>query len=1133
MNTTSPLLNPRKILHARKAMRAVALMLCAALSVTLLPVIPSTHSNTAQAATLDPDITEGEIYYQKPDTGIGDDVISREETGFGVLQTADPSIVGTKTATDLDASDQTTVRLSVSAGATTTPGYSIVVVGDMSSSFYANRTAVQTLMNDLADDLIAKDVPVKIGVVSLGTLSQSAGTSPFSGEYAESTRELLALTPLTAANKATLYNTVNTRATTYNSNAVTQNLYGSLGMSGVTNAVAGTNIQAGIQAGRAMLNADTDTVNYPKSNRILLLMTDGGAFMWNGTNSYTQPLNQYSKYYNKSGTLTAMANGDAQLDTNATMWSGTSPRQAFYKLSYMPTDTVSFTDKGTAYSYPDVASFWTGFFYPHRNDYTPANSFTWWKSAWGPVPGDTTANNTNGFPEKSQIEQMRTRLYAYYHSSNLAQWYQNFMDGEAATIETVYPASELTFSEFHTRKPTSAAGNVTGIVGSVYTAATNPYMAIEKGTYWAAKELADINSSGDANVVTVGFENYNPSTKLTHGAQVATWKANQPLVDIPLSFLRWTDTVGDYYGLDYFGTGSGLTTPLTQTMDKITKSLVSTVEAAEINDTIGPDFSLVSTASIQLELAGTRLDKHPLADNRWGFDSPALPATPGGYTTHSGQTTDYPYVVSYTPTSTVNDAQLQVSVNTPLTSGIELALVYDLRLERRDAPFGWHDDVALNVQATLDYWSTGDIGAGGPATGHEIYPVPMTRYRVNPRVYYHFVTTPDGANLAPQQLVDIPAQAALTDPSRVPTLTVVPAGAPILGNAASMTATTTVTITVDGDTQVFTFQGWVYYDAATDSYLPFDFDTEINRDWHLYATWDPPLYTVTFDANGGVFAPGFGAVNGQVERLVLGPDMDNASQMIFNTLENWDSLGTTASPHNVWPQVTSADLKRTGYHLVSLTGTSAATWWSTSADHATTAGNLLFANTEIKHNWMVYAQWEPNRYTVYFRDAAASGGALYSALTVNPLYWTDSFSFPVPPAKTGYTFAGWQALSIGTTVTPADVTVYTATGAPRRYALAAEGHDELDSVTYVALWTKDPDPPVVPPSNPTTPTTPTTPVAPVVTPTTPKPAPTPQPTKPQKLPDAGQAAVWFAPIVLALAAGCALFVARMRRRRTT
>ncbi|GHT56525.1 hypothetical protein FACS1894109_05730 [Spirochaetia bacterium] len=187
----------------------------------------------------------------------------------------------------------------------------------------------------------------------------------------------------------------------------------------------------------------------------------------------------------------------------------------------------------------------------------------------------------------------------------------------------------------------------------------------------------------------------------------------------------------------------------------------------------------------------------------------------------------------------------------------------------------------------------------------------------------------------------------------------------------------------------YTFTGWNR--AANGSGTVFGNSTPVMADITVYAQWTANAYTVTFDKNGG------------------DTDASPAAKTVTVPATTIDALPTTDP---TWASHTFED------------------WWTKNGDGGDW-GTEFTASTPVTQNITVYARWNPppNYYTVTFdknggdTEADPNTAGVAAGNTVNPL--------PTQPARTGYTFVGWNRAANGggtvfdaTTTVAAAITVY-------------------------------------------------------------------------------------------------------------
>ncbi|GHU15133.1 hypothetical protein FACS1894163_00820 [Spirochaetia bacterium] len=186
----------------------------------------------------------------------------------------------------------------------------------------------------------------------------------------------------------------------------------------------------------------------------------------------------------------------------------------------------------------------------------------------------------------------------------------------------------------------------------------------------------------------------------------------------------------------------------------------------------------------------------------------------------------------------------------------------------------------------------------------------------------------------------------------------------------------------------YTFGGW--NTAINGRGTVFDATTTVTGNITVYAKWTINTYTVTFDKN------------------------------------NTDSGSTEASPNTLGPVTHGGTVTlptqptRTGYTFAD---------WNTAVNGS---GTVFDATTTVTGNITVYAQWTINTYTVTFdKNNTDSGSTEGSPNTLGPVTHGGTVTLPAEPARTGYTFAGWNTAADGngtafdaTNVVTATITVY-------------------------------------------------------------------------------------------------------------
>ena len=185
----------------------------------------------------------------------------------------------------------------------------------------------------------------------------------------------------------------------------------------------------------------------------------------------------------------------------------------------------------------------------------------------------------------------------------------------------------------------------------------------------------------------------------------------------------------------------------------------------------------------------------------------------------------------------------------------------------------------------------------------------------------------------------------------------------------------------------YTFTGW--NTAVNGTGTPYTEGARYSSDANLtlYAQWQPNTYTVTFDGNNHTS----GSTTSQTFTYGVHQNLNaNGFQRTDCTFAGWNTAANGA-------------------------GTS----YTDGASYTATA------------NITLYAQWQPNTYTVTFNGNNSTSGSTSS----------QNFTYGVPQnlnangfQRTGYTFAGWNTAANGSGTSYANGASYTATGDITLYA---------------------------------------------------------------------------------------------------
>ncbi|MGE7110556.1 InlB B-repeat-containing protein, partial [Lysinibacillus sp. NPDC047702] len=241
-----------------------------------------------------------------------------------------------------------------------------------------------------------------------------------------------------------------------------------------------------------------------------------------------------------------------------------------------------------------------------------------------------------------------------------------------------------------------------------------------------------------------------------------------------------------------------------------------------------------------------------------------------------------------------------------------------------------------------------------------------------------------------------------------------------------------------------TFGGW-YTSSAVDT--PFNFNNAITGDTIVYAKWNPVTYTVSFNVDGGsAVTPQAIAHGGKATEPVSPPTKAN------HAFGGWYTSSAMDTPFNFNNAITGDTVVYAKWNPVTYTVSfnvdGGSTVTSKTIAHGEKATEPTSAPTKANHTFggwytssamdtpfnfnnaitgdiVVYAKWNPVKYTVSF---GVAGGSAVSNQTVDH---GGKASHPTPaPTKAGYTFDGWYTSNAYTTpfdfdsVITVDTTIY-------------------------------------------------------------------------------------------------------------
>ena len=213
-----------------------------------------------------------------------------------------------------------------------------------------------------------------------------------------------------------------------------------------------------------------------------------------------------------------------------------------------------------------------------------------------------------------------------------------------------------------------------------------------------------------------------------------------------------------------------------------------------------------------------------------------------------------------------------------------------------------------------------------------------------------------------------------------------------------------------------TFIGW--YSGESE----WDFETPVTADLTLTAKWQINRYTITFDTAGGSEVP---SITQDYGTAITPPAAPTRTGYTF---AGWDRESPTTMPAGDmtitarWtvnqytitfkPENGGEDIVITQDYGTAITPPAA----PTRTGYTFAGWDKTIPTTMPAGNMTITAQWQVNQYTITFDTA---GGSEVAPITQD---YGTTITAPANPAKTGYTFAGWDR-EIPTTMPAGDMTI--------------------------------------------------------------------------------------------------------------
>ena len=250
--------------------------------------------------------------------------------------------------------------------------------------------------------------------------------------------------------------------------------------------------------------------------------------------------------------------------------------------------------------------------------------------------------------------------------------------------------------------------------------------------------------------------------------------------------------------------------------------------------------------------------------------------------------------------------------------------------------------------------------------------------------------------------------------------------------------TTTYYITTEAPTREgYQFLGWSTNSTDT---TPMDKYTagksySTNGALKLYAVWEKVItteYIITFDINGGSGnVPIDIKATGTSTSVVMGEDIGQAVPSKDGyTFRGWSSTPEYSSTRIAYSAFLGGAADNNGQ-----TALTTQSYW-TFQNYCTNTGI-----DDSRTTLTLYAQWEPNQYTVTFDP---NGGALSADLRSKSVTYNSNYGVLPTPTRTGYSFNGWYTQTTNGTKITSSTIVSTA----NNHTLYAHWQANQYTVTY-------------------------------------------------------------------------------------
>ena len=550
------------------------------------------------------------------------------------------SISGSKSATNLDANDESKVSFSFPAG-DYKEEYDVVLVVDGTNSFVPLAENTQSFLNAMATELASRtNVKLNVGVVSYGTVSYSSFSAP---------------------------------------SGMVGNMFNTCVKSGFTGGLCSMAISQVPAQYQPMISNLVANPNYPgnmaapHSESFRYLLGSNNSLMQLTSATSPSDVTSASALYN-----TLMTNGSDYAMTSMMTYCAITNCSMLTTLGYSMSNPVVGTNlEASIKAGREMLSNGNA---PAENKFlvlvTDGGSYYWDSSK--AISTSAQQSLSQGFnprnPSWGNANFDWTRANASFRNYSD---FKSFMNNSGILNDNT---SQMSIADYQAWKV-----NPTSVDLSYLASSTNdyPYMSLEKGLAHAGAQLQEYVNNQNGRLITLAsLYNYNDYPPYT--------APGGNIYELNAMFRNYTQDISNSY---HFINNATQSQDVADSFDSIVNQLMYLIDHGRLTDVIGKSFNLVMSGNtlnandIKITLDGATVtgvidSSNPNKINFGTADSSGV----------------YPYVVTYVPGA---DEKIILDINVPIETAKKVTLDYTIKLVR-DKKAGWNE-AKLNEQATIDF----------------------------------------------------------------------------------------------------------------------------------------------------------------------------------------------------------------------------------------------------------------------------------------------------------------------------------------------------------------------------------------------------------------------------------------------